>query len=159
MCLPKVEIVVSVVVLVVMMGGLQEVVAQEETMCRGVALNMTDKQKGMITECLTESKIKSVWKIPADKLSCFGVCILKKKELLTAEGKLDHDKIFSYVEMVMKPDEVKKPMKDGIEKCLKEHGDKVQVKDDTKCMTFLEAGQCVHDVFFELCMDDSRRRR
>lgn len=29
-------------------------------------------------------------------------------------------------------------------------GDKVQVKDDTKCMTFLEAGQCVHDVFFEV---------
>lgn len=80
-------------------------------MCRGVALNMTDKQKGMITECLTESKIKSVWKIPADKLSvssilciiiifliliicikmsslilqCFGVCILKKKELVSSK--------------------------------------------------------------------------
>jgi hypothetical protein len=41
---------------------------------------------------------------------------------LTGDGKLDHEKIFAYVEVVMKPDEIKKPLKEGIDKCFKEHG-------------------------------------
>jgi len=55
--------------------------------CRGVDLDMTDKQKGQVTECLTEAGIKSVWKIPAEKLACFGVCILRKKDLVSLKKK------------------------------------------------------------------------
>jgi len=131
---------------------------QEETLCRGVPLNMNESQKAMITDCLTENKIKSVWKIPVEKLSCFGVCVLKKKGLLTPGGKLDHEKIFKYIDQVMKPDEIVKPLKDGIDKCIKEHGEKVQADNDPKCSTFLEVGQCVHDIFFDLCFIDDDRR-
>ncbi|CAL8125264.1 unnamed protein product [Orchesella dallaii] len=127
--------------------------AQDEIACRGVDLNMTAEQKAQVTDCLAENGIKSVWKIPVEKLSCFGVCILKKKKLLTAAGKLDHDKILNYIMDVMKPDEVKVPLKDGTEKCMKEHGDKVEGNNDPKCMTFMEVGQCVHDVFFDVCID------
>ncbi len=80
---------------------------------------------------------------------------------------------------VMKPDDVKKPLKEGTEKCMKDHGerlchpetkikirirfkytdkiftlietgDKVEGNNDPKCMTFMEVGQCVHDVFFDV---------
>jgi len=122
--------------------------AQDEIACRGQDLNMTEAQKGHVTDCLKENGIKSIWKIPVEKLPCFGVCILKKKKLLTADGKLNHDKILNYIMDVMKPDEVKVPIKDGIEKCMKEHGDKIEGNNDPKCMTFMEVGQCVHDVFF-----------
>lgn len=57
--------------------------AQEETKCAGEAVKMTEHQKAQITECLNETGIKTVWRIPADKLSCFGVCILEKKGMVS----------------------------------------------------------------------------
>lgn len=44
------------------------VVGQDEISCKGMDLNMTDAQRGHITECLRENGIKSVWKIPVEKL-------------------------------------------------------------------------------------------
>lgn len=83
---------------------------------------MTDAQKTFITDCLREINIVSVWKLPLDKISCFGICVLEKKNLLNADGGLDHDKIYNYIMDVMKPDSVKKPIVDGVEKCIKDHG-------------------------------------
>ncbi|OXA61977.1 General odorant-binding protein 1 [Folsomia candida] len=114
---------------------------QEETKCAGEEVTLTDQQKTQITECLNEAKIKTVWKIPADKLSCFGVCILDKKGMLTPEGKINHEKAFKYIEMTM-PSKVRKPLIEGIDKCIKEHGQDVKVKDDPGCMSFLHVGNC-----------------
>lgn len=50
------------------------------------------------------------------------MCILEKKKLMTAEGKLDKPKILDYIEMVMRPEEVKAPLKAGISKCMDDHG-------------------------------------
>lgn len=44
------------------------VVGQDEIQCRGNDLNMTDAQKGHVTDCLKENGIKSIWKIPVEKL-------------------------------------------------------------------------------------------
>lgn len=41
---------------------------QDEISCKGMDLNMTDAQRGHITECLRENGIKSIWKIPVEKL-------------------------------------------------------------------------------------------
>ena len=43
---------------------------------------------------------------------------------MTPEGKLDKPKILDYIEMVMRPDEVKAPLKEGVSKCMEEHGTK-----------------------------------
>jgi len=128
------------------------VLAQEETQCKGKEIKLTEKQKAQFTECLTESGIKTVWKIPPAKLACFGVCLLEKKEMLTAEGKINHEKALKYIEAAM-PDEYKKPLIDAVDKCIKEHGDKVKVKDDKMCSSFLDVGTCVHDAFFDICVD------
>lgn len=83
---------------------------------------MTDAQIAQVTDCMREIKIVSLWKIPMEKINCFGLCILEKKKLLTDAGGLDHDKIYKYIMDVMKPDKVKKPIVEGVEKCIKDHG-------------------------------------
>jgi len=128
------------------------VLGQEETMCAGEDVKLTDHDKASITECLGKVNVKTVWKMPADKLPCFGVCILEKKEMLTADGKINHEKALKYIEAAM-PDKVRKPLIDGIDKCIKEHGQNVKVKDDPGCMSFLNVGQCVHDVFLDVCIE------
>jgi len=84
--------------------------AQEELTCQGQELNLNDHQKAQITECLDAAGIKSIWKIPAEKLAvsvfqlqqflrfirakvlirlifhnfqCLGVCILEKKGMVS----------------------------------------------------------------------------
>jgi hypothetical protein len=47
---------------------------------------------------------------------------MERKNLLTSDGMLDHQKILDYINDVMKPDAVKKPLVDGTDKCIKEHG-------------------------------------
>lgn len=42
---------------------------QEETQCAGEDVKLTDHQRAIITECLDKAGIKSIWKIPADKLA------------------------------------------------------------------------------------------
>jgi len=139
--------------LVFLCAGLFSVaLAQEETQCRGKDLKFTDHQKAQIAECLDAVGIKTIWKIPAAKLACFGVCILEKKDLMTPEGKINHEKSLKYIDAVM-PDEFKKELIDGVDKCIKDHGDKVKKKDDPTCMTFMDVGQCVHDVFLDVCVD------
>ncbi|CAG7830265.1 unnamed protein product [Allacma fusca] len=128
--------------------------AQEETQCRGHDVNLTTEQRKQITDCLAESGISTIWKIPAEKLACFGVCILEKKKLMTDDGKLNKPKILDYIDMIMRPEEVKQPLKEGITKCMEDHGDKVRGNDDPTCMTFMEVGQCVHDVFLDICIED-----
>jgi hypothetical protein len=126
--------------------------AQEEMQCRGLPIKFTDHQKAQIMECLDAAGIKTVWKIPADKLACFGVCILEKKEMLTADGKINHAKALKYIDAVM-PDQYKKPLIDGVDQCIKDHGDKVKMDGDKACMSFMEVGQCVHDVFLDICVE------
>jgi len=70
--------------------------------------------------------------------------------MLTPEGKINHEKALHYIDMAM-PDGVKKPLIDGVDKCIKEHGDKVKMDNDPNCLTFMEVGQCVHDVFIDIC--------
>ena len=50
------------------------------------------------------------------------MCILEKKKLMTDDGKLNKPKILDYIDMVMRPEEVKGLLKDGISKCMEEHG-------------------------------------
>jgi hypothetical protein len=71
---------------------------------------------------------------------------------LTKEGKINHEKALKYIEMTM-PDKVKHKLIDGIDKCIKEHGQNVKVKDDPGCMSFLHVGQCTHDVFLDICIE------
>lgn len=42
---------------------------QEESQCAGEEVKLDDHQKAIITECLEKVGIKSIWKIPADKLA------------------------------------------------------------------------------------------
>jgi len=67
---------------------------QEEIQCLGQDLNMTDTQTKVLTDCLAEAKIVSIWKIPMEKVSCFGICILEKKMLLNAKGGHEFNPIF-----------------------------------------------------------------
>jgi hypothetical protein len=46
----------------------QFVRAQEEMSCRGEDVVFTEKEKGQIGECMKESKIDNVFKIPMEKL-------------------------------------------------------------------------------------------
>ncbi len=46
---------------------------------------------------------------------------MEKKNLLK-DGSLDHEKILSYINDIMRPEEVKKPLIEGTDKCIKEHG-------------------------------------
>jgi len=126
---------------------------QEEIQCLGQDLNMTNTQLKVVTDCLREAKIVSVWKIPIEKISCFGICILEKKKLLNAKGGLDHDQILKYIMDVLKPDKVKKPIVEGVEKCIKDHGTKVRQPNDPNCLEFNTVGLCVHDVFLEACVE------
>jgi len=139
-------------ILGILLVGSCTVYCQEETHCAGEEVKMDDHQKAVITDCLEAVGIKSVWKMPIDKLACFGVCILEKKDMMTPEGKINHEKALKYIEEIM-PEKVRKPLIDGIDKCIKEHGDKVKGKDDPTCVTFMEVGQCVHEVFLDVCID------
>jgi len=125
--------------------------AQEELVCRGEDVVFTEKEKGQIGECLKESKIDNVFKIPMEKLPCFGVCLLTKKDMLTDDGKINHEKALKYIEAHMKNKETQKLLVDAADKCIKDHGQDVKVKDDPTCSTFMGVGQCVHDAFFEIC--------
>lgn len=68
---------------------------------------------------------------------------------MTPEGKINHEKALKYIEEVM-PEKVRKPLIDGVDKCIKEHGDKVKGNNDPTCITFMDVGQCVHDVFLDV---------
>ncbi|OXA59207.1 uncharacterized protein LOC110844281 [Folsomia candida] len=126
---------------------------QEETTCGGEEVKLTALQKFQIQSCLDATGKKSVWKIPADKLLCFGVCVLEKKGMLTPTGKIDHAKAIKYIEDAISP-KLRKPLVTGIDKCIKEHGQDVKVKNDPGCMSFMAVGQCVHDVYLEVCIGD-----
>jgi len=140
-------------ILGILLLGLCSVYGQEETQCAGEEIKMDEHQKAVIADCLEAAGIKSVWKIPADKLACFGVCLLEKKDMMTAEGKINHQKALKYIEELM-PEKVRKPLIDGVDKCIKEHGDKVKGKNDPTCVTFMDVGQCVHEVFLDVCLED-----
>ncbi|ODM97590.1 hypothetical protein Ocin01_09076 [Orchesella cincta] len=139
-------------ILGILLLGISAVYSQEETSCAGEEVKLDDSQKAVLSECLDKVGIKSIWKIPADKLACFGVCLLEKKDLMTPEGKINHEKALKYIEAVM-PEKVRKPLIDGVDKCIKEHGDKVKGNDDPTCVTFMDVGQCVHDIFLDVCVD------
>ncbi len=94
--------------------------------------------------------------------------------MLTSDGMLDHQKILDYIQDVMKPDEVKKPLVDGTDQCIKDHGmtvnnvfksysksnllfpftipigSKVKNDKDPNCLSYMEVGLCVHDIFLEV---------
>ena len=53
---------------------------------------------------------------------------------MTADGKLDKPKILDYIELIMRPEEVKKPLKDGISKCMEEHGEEKILQIITKML-------------------------
>ncbi|ODM88216.1 General odorant-binding protein 72 [Orchesella cincta] len=127
------------------------VYSQEETSCAGEEVKLDDSQKAVLSECLDKVGIKSIWKIPADKLACFGVCLLEKKDLMTPEGKINHEKALKYIEAVM-PEKVRKPLIDGVDKCIKEHGDKVKGNDDPTCVTFMDVGNA-STIFLDVCVD------
>jgi len=138
---------------VLFLAAFPRIKGQEEIQCLGQDLNMTATQVKVLTDCLAEAKIVNIWKIPMEKISCLGICILEKKMLLTKKGGLDHDKILKYITDVMKPDKVKKPLVQGVEKCIKDHGTKVRQPNDPNCLEFNSVGLCVHDVFLETCIE------
>ena len=47
---------------------------------------------------------------------------MERKGLLTQDGMLDHEKILDYIYHTMQPEAVKKPLVEGTDKCIKEHG-------------------------------------
>jgi hypothetical protein len=53
---------------------------------------------------------------------------------LTTDGKINHEKALKYIEAVM-PDKVRKQLVEGVDKCIKEHGEKVKGKDDPGCVS------------------------
>ncbi|CAG7825215.1 unnamed protein product, partial [Allacma fusca] len=90
--------------------------------CDDHYLNYTSSQIDKTKECLGVGHDVSIWTISDVQYPCFGMCLLKSHEFISADGNnVVLDKVLQYINAFAK-EKSKKMLLEMLTKCVNEHG-------------------------------------
>ncbi|OXA38985.1 uncharacterized protein LOC110861457 [Folsomia candida] len=117
--------------------------------CRGVDLDATEDHMMHVTDCLSKAGAKEFHDVPAEKMPCFGKCVMEKKGIIDDKGLPHKENIMKLITDNM-PKAVHDDLNKRMENCLAEETSMIDPADPS-CNTYMPLGMCMHLSFLEEC--------